>query len=114
MVIDSVNWEEFRAYMRNFTVDEETAALDVIRDVGPGGSFLTHPHTAKHFRSQLFFRSKKQALYGATMSDRMIPDAREIVRKTLREHAVAPLERDVARRGDAVVARYVREPSVLA
>src|SRR5512137_2674247 len=82
MVIDAVNWEDFRAYMRNFSVTESTAALDLIREVGPGGSFLNHPHTAKHFRNQLFFRDKKAATYGATMSDRMVGDAREVDRKT--------------------------------
>src|SRR5512136_377152 len=74
MVIDAVNWEEFRAYMRHFTVDESSTALDVIREVGPGGSFLNRPHTAKNFRSQLFFRGKKAKLYGTTMSDRMVGD----------------------------------------
>ncbi|MDJ0781495.1 MAG: trimethylamine methyltransferase family protein [Desulfosarcinaceae bacterium] len=29
-------------------------ALEVIRQVGPGGEFLTHPHTLKHCRSLLF------------------------------------------------------------
>lgn len=110
MVIDAVNWEEFRAFMRNFTVTEESTALDVIREVGPGGSFLSHPHTAKNFRSQLFFRSKKAALYGATMSDRMVGDAREVVRKTLREHSVEPLAPEILRTGDEVLNAYLRTP----
>ena len=112
MVIDAVNWEEFRAYMRNFTVDEASAALDVIREVGPGGSFLNHPHTAKHFRSQLFFRSKKAQTYGATMSDRMVADAREVVRKTLREHAVEPLDRETLRKGDSILRAYTETAPV--
>ena len=111
MVIDAVNWEEFRAYMRNFSVNEATAALEVIREVGPGGSFLNHPHTVKNFRSQLFFRSKKAATYGATMSDRMVGDAREVVRKTLREHAVVPLDRGVKGKGDEILNTYVRTPT---
>ena len=110
MVIDAANWEEFRAFMRNFAVTEETAALDVIREVSPGGSFLSHPHTAKHFRGQLFFRGKKSSLYGATMSDRMVGDAREIVRKTLREHSVEPLGRAVQRKGDEILEAYVGSP----
>ncbi len=96
--------------MRVFTVDEASAALDLIREVGPGGSFLSHPHTAKHFRSQLFFRDKKAKEYGATMSTRMVASARETVRKTLREHRVEPLERDIAERGDRVLRDYVETP----
>ncbi len=114
MVIDAVNWEDFRAYMRHFSVDETTASLDVIREVGPGGSFLSHPHTTKNFRSQLFFRNKKAQTYGATMSDRMVADAREVVRKTLREHQVEPLDRDIREKGDALLRPYAEtEPAPL-
>ena len=110
MVIDAVNWEEFRAYMRHFTVDKTTAALDVIRDVGPGGSFLNHPHTTKHFRSQLFFRDKRTREYGATMSTRMVANARETVRKALREHRVEPLDRAIAKQGQDILQSYVTAP----
>jgi trimethylamine--corrinoid protein Co-methyltransferase len=37
------------------TITDETLALDVIREVGPGGSFLTHDHTARLFRQELYF-----------------------------------------------------------
>lgn len=39
-------------------VDEETTALEVIKKVGPGGNFLTHPHTLKFIRSEEFFVPK--------------------------------------------------------
>jgi trimethylamine--corrinoid protein Co-methyltransferase len=106
MVIDAVQWEEFRAYMRSFTVDEASAALDLIREVGPGGSFLNHPHTTKNFRSQLYFRNRKSQLYGATMSDRMVADARDVVRTTLREHTVEPLDRSVLAEGGELLRTY--------
>ena len=32
-------------------VDEETLAVDVTHDVGPGGTFLSHKHTSAHCRS---------------------------------------------------------------
>ncbi|MBT3179135.1 MAG: hypothetical protein HOG03_16735 [Desulfobacula sp.] len=35
-------------------VDEASLALDVIRQAGPGGEFLTSPHTLKHCRTLLF------------------------------------------------------------
>jgi trimethylamine--corrinoid protein Co-methyltransferase len=31
-------------------VDEETLAVEAIREVGPGGTFLTHAHTKRHLR----------------------------------------------------------------
>lgn len=37
------------------TVNDDTLAVDVIREVGHGGSFLGHEHTARYFRRELFF-----------------------------------------------------------
>ncbi|MFP4082783.1 MAG: trimethylamine methyltransferase family protein [Candidatus Aminicenantes bacterium] len=36
--------------MEGVEVDEENLALDAIKEVGPGGHFLAHPHTKKHMR----------------------------------------------------------------
>lgn len=113
VVIDAVQWEEFRAFMRNFEVTEATAALDVIREVGPGNSFLTHPHTARTFRSQLFFRDRRAEWYGATMSDRMVADARQVVRRILRDHTVEPLDREVLAEGDALLRAYAEASAPL-
>jgi trimethylamine--corrinoid protein Co-methyltransferase len=41
--------------LAGFSVTEETLAVDVIREVGYGGSFLDHEHTVKFFRKELFF-----------------------------------------------------------
>ena len=46
------------------TITDETLALDVIREVGHGGSFLDHDHTARLFRQELYFPSlfQRQAI----------------------------------------------------
>jgi len=106
LVVDAVMWDEYRAFMRDYPVTEESAALNVIERVGPGNNFLTDPHTVRNFRSQMFMRSKKSELYGATMSDRMVSDARDIVRRTLREHHVEQLDKDVVAKGNAVMSQY--------
>jgi trimethylamine--corrinoid protein Co-methyltransferase len=107
VVTDSVIWEDFRAFMRDFLVTEETAALKIIERVGHGNTFLNDMHTARNFRNQMFLRSKKMELYGATMSDRMVPDARDIVRKTLKEHSVEPLDKDILENGSGILKAYV-------
>ena len=40
--------------MRGFEITDETLALDVIENVGPGGDFLSERHTLKHFRKELW------------------------------------------------------------
>ena len=41
--------------LAGFDVTDETLAVDVIRAVGHGGSYLSEDHTAKFFRKELFF-----------------------------------------------------------
>ena len=38
----------------SFEVNEDTLALDLIREAGIGGNFLAEPHTAKHMRQELW------------------------------------------------------------
>jgi trimethylamine---corrinoid protein Co-methyltransferase len=39
-----------RRFMAGVRLDDETLALDVIHEVGPGGEFLSHDHTMAHWR----------------------------------------------------------------
>lgn len=39
-----------RAFARGARVDAEALAVEVINAVGPGGDFLSHPHTLSHWR----------------------------------------------------------------
>jgi len=40
--------------IRGIEVNDETLALEAIKEIGPGGNFLTHPNTLKHMRTELF------------------------------------------------------------
>ena len=54
LVIDNEVARAVRHMLRGFQVTPETLAEDVIAEVGIGGSFLAHPHTAAHFRDEMF------------------------------------------------------------
>lgn len=41
--------------LAGITISDDTLALDVIREVGHGGSFLQHDHTVRYFRQEMFF-----------------------------------------------------------
>ncbi len=51
MVVDHEMLLMARRMAEGITVNEETIALDVVRQVGPGGTFLATDHTLKHLRS---------------------------------------------------------------
>jgi trimethylamine--corrinoid protein Co-methyltransferase len=38
--------------LQGIEVNSDTLAVDVIRNVGPGGEYLTHDHTLEHFKSE--------------------------------------------------------------
>jgi len=40
--------------LRGIAVDDETAALDVMETVGPGGHFLEHDHTYTRFKTEIW------------------------------------------------------------
>ena len=44
-------------YLQDVTVDKETLALETIRAAGPGGEFLTQPHTMTHCRKTTWLSS---------------------------------------------------------
>ncbi len=39
-----------RAFVRGVRIDDESLAVEVVNDVGPGGQFLSHEHTMAHWR----------------------------------------------------------------
>jgi len=48
MLLDCEIFSIIQKVIQGIVVDDETLALDVIRNVGPGGNFLSQKHTLKH------------------------------------------------------------------
>jgi trimethylamine--corrinoid protein Co-methyltransferase len=97
-----------RHLLREIDVSDEALALDVIEQVGPGGEFVTHPHTFDHFRDvwypQLLFRAGADAWVTSeqeTFEQRVTARAREL----MEQHEPAPLSEYVVEAIQAIVAR---------
>jgi len=106
VVIDAYVWENWKGFLRNVDISEESVALNVVREVGHGNTFLTHPHTAKNFKKELFFRDKKKMTWETALSQEMVPEARAIVKRLLREHEVPPLDAEILQKGDEIISTY--------
>lgn len=50
MIMDCEIFGIIAKVLEGIAVNEETLAVEAIREVGPGGTFLTHGHTKKHMR----------------------------------------------------------------
>ncbi|MBN1555707.1 MAG: trimethylamine methyltransferase family protein [Phycisphaerae bacterium] len=93
--------------MRSVEISDETLGLDVIDEVGPGGTFIDRMHTAEHFRKELWFpklldRSFFQAWQdagGGSMEDRCRRKKEDI----LANHTVEPLPADVDKTLEKIV-----------
>ncbi len=88
-------------------VDEETLAVDVVRQVGPGGDFLTAKHTKRHVRSGQWRPTIINRQGHVRWLEEGGLDLREKARrkalKLLAEHEPARLREEVRARIDAIV-----------
>jgi trimethylamine--corrinoid protein Co-methyltransferase len=50
LVMTDESVSQLRRIMDGIPVNRETQALDAVREVGPGGNFLTADHTLEHYR----------------------------------------------------------------
>jgi len=97
-----------KRFMGGLEITEETLALDVIDQVGPGGHFLSEAHTVRHLREnwypKLLDRKNREGWETGgelTLGDR----ARAWVRETIRSYEPPPLREDVSAKLRAIVRR---------
>ena len=88
--------------LQGIEVDDETLALDVIDQVGPGGHFLMADHTIRHMRSELYYPSAVVDRQGWDMwkqdgSQDAVQRARQIAQDILANHQPNPLDRATER-----------------
>jgi trimethylamine--corrinoid protein Co-methyltransferase len=96
-------------FLGGVRVDDETLALDVVRQVGPGGNFLMNSHTVKNFRKEFWLprlidRDRYDSWRAAgskTLGDRV----RQRVADILDKHTVPPLPKDVEAGIDQILSR---------
>jgi trimethylamine--corrinoid protein Co-methyltransferase len=92
IILDEDLYQRARAYLGRMEVSEETLALEAIRDVGPGGHFLSQKHTRQHMRTSLV-RGVTHELDESSKYRDPREVARERVRWILENHQPEPLEK---------------------
>ena len=100
--------------LRPVEVDDSLLGLDVINEVGPGGTFIDHDHTVSHFRDQLWFPELLDRDYYQVWldggSESMEDRCRQRTQEILAEHTPEPLEAELEREIDRIVAAAKRDP----
>jgi trimethylamine--corrinoid protein Co-methyltransferase len=88
-----------RRSLEGIEVNENTLAVDVIKEVGAGGSFLSNKHTLRNFQKEQYIpflidRNKRE-VWEKRGSKSIVDVAREKWHKILKEHQPEPLDKEV-------------------
>jgi trimethylamine--corrinoid protein Co-methyltransferase len=106
LLVDAYTWECCREYLKPIDITEEKLGLDALRDIGPRGNFLTHPHTRKYLRRELIQFDEKKLEFLAMEKEEQMEKSRELVTEILKEHKVTPLDESITRKGDEIIEAY--------
>jgi trimethylamine--corrinoid protein Co-methyltransferase len=101
LVIDNEIVSMLNRYVKGFYVTEETLALDVIKEVGIGGHFLSHQHTLKYFKSEMWLPDLTDRRgwreWKTSGAKDILEKAKEKVTQILNSHYPKPLDKDTQR-----------------
>ncbi len=116
LVLDSEMVGIIRRMMQGFEVNDDTLAVDVVKSVGPGGSFIMEDHTIGHLRSGEYYEYTVSSVdpyetWKAKGNPSVVDLAREKARSLIAEGIAQPLDEaklkaieDIARKLDALYA----------
>ena len=106
LVLDAEFARMIKHVVKGILVDDETLAVNVIKETGPFGDFLCHKHTLQRMRSQsqpeFIDRSMREA-WGKKGSMNAYQKALEKVKHILKTHQPEPLPQDVLDKIHAIV-----------
>ncbi len=106
-VLDDDQVGALRRYLREDPIDETTALLDDIFEVGIGGHFLGRRSTRAHARTEVWRpRVFRKGAFEQFAGRPLAAEAAERAREIIATHAVPPLPEDAERHIDDVIARW--------
>ncbi len=113
LMIDAEIAKNIQMALGGVHVGKETMALDLIKEVGPSGEFMTHDHTFNHMRNMsradLFDRMDRDAWLERTGGKDLVERAYEKARWILENHRPPPLPKGVAETMRSIVEEYEKE-----
>jgi len=93
--------------LKGIEVNPDTLAVDIIREVGPGGEYLTHEHTMEFFKKEAWDASLGNRMNRERWEENGSMDirtkAREEVKRIMAEHKPVPLAPEVQKKIQHIV-----------
>jgi len=110
VLLDTEACERAFSYLRRFEANEDTIALDAIAEAGPGGNFLAHRHTMKHFRKELWTKKLEDSfIFETTDGESFRERAKQKVMDILAKHAPPAIDEDIQKEMDKVMQEARRD-----
>lgn len=114
LVADNEAYKYAERICNGFDVSEEMLATEVINEIGPMGNFLTHEHTAKHFRKEFWIPDQvwTRQTYNSWVEEGecdMETRITHITTKIINSHQPDPIEEKLAIEIDRIVEVAYRE-----
>ena len=111
IIIDCDLWEQVREMRKDVPFDEGRFVTDLIKQVGPGGTFLKAAHTARNMRSELFLPTGEKAeIFAAYRLERsqkdIVEQARARAVRILDSHVPESIDKTVKTKIDGILDRY--------
>ncbi len=107
MIFHNENLNAISRVLKGIEISDEALAIDVIHEVGPGGDYLSHPHTLKHFRSEFFlpklFDRTDFDVFEKSEKQDIVLRANEMAHEILQSHQVPELDADKSKKLDDIV-----------
>jgi trimethylamine--corrinoid protein Co-methyltransferase len=103
-VLDNDQVGALRRYLREDTIDETTALMDDILDVGIGGHFLGRRSTRRHSRTEVWRpRAFRKGTFEECAGRSLAEEASERAREIIATHEVPALPEDADRHIDDII-----------
>ena len=113
MVMDADTIGMLAEFLTPLVVDDDTLALEAIRDVGPGGHFFGTAHTQARFKTAFFSPMVSDWRNFESWQEAGSPDAltsaAELSNRLLAEWEVPPMDPAIREELDAFVAKRIEE-----
>ena len=106
MVLTNEIISQSRRFVGGVRLDDEALAVEPIHEVGPGGEFMSHPHTLAHWRElwlpQVFDRQRLEP-WQEHGSKNVNARLRELTISLMEDHEVEPLSDSVEKELAAIL-----------
>jgi trimethylamine--corrinoid protein Co-methyltransferase len=107
MVFHNENLKAISRVLKGIEISDETLAVDVINEVGPGGEYLSHSHTLKHFRTEFFlpklFNRTDFEVFEKIEQQDIATRANEMAKKIIDSHQPPELDKDILKQLDEIM-----------